>query len=412
MPDYRLNIQSPVQPVSPVPTSNPLEGLAGGIQSGAQMGFQAQQAQAMRAQMQMEAQKNQIGLLNAAHETYKELADINPDHAFDYYKQVVAPLHQAFLGQYGVNMDMANLNSKEETPDVIKQMNSYIDMAMQDPSKVPLALSGLQKISNATSTGKMMREKVTGSMRMLEEQQNQQRLQEMLGTRMSQFDQKQLANWAKETDPAQAVRNAYGQNQLRLQAAERIFPLVESTRGNPSQIETPELARTVATLISGGATAIIPESELKSFMPKSFKGNLMDWASFLTNQPIGRDQQAFVQRFVNLANREYDTMQRQYKSNVIRTSSGFEKYLTNPANSSMVSQALQSRGFTPDEVDQMTSGDFAGLANKYKFQRKSWEDIVGGLAPEDKQAVDWAKANPKDPRSQKILQLHGLTNGL
>ena len=30
------------------------------------------------------------------------------------------------------------------------------------------------------------------------------------------------------------------------------------------------------------------------------------------------------------------------------------------------------------------------------------------IAPEDQEAIDWAKSNPNDPRAQKILQLHGI----
>ncbi len=42
--------------------------------------------------------------------------------------------------------------------------------------------------------------------------------------------------------------------------------------------------------------------------------------------------------------------------------------------------------------------------------------VIGGLnssaapqmAPEDKQAIEWAQGNPKDPRAQKILKAHGM----
>lgn len=36
------------------------------------------------------------------------------------------------------------------------------------------------------------------------------------------------------------------------------------------------------------------------------------------------------------------------------------------------------------------------------------EDSATQLSPADQKAVDWAKANPKDPRAAQILQLHGM----
>jgi hypothetical protein len=30
------------------------------------------------------------------------------------------------------------------------------------------------------------------------------------------------------------------------------------------------------------------------------------------------------------------------------------------------------------------------------------------VSPQDQEAIDWAKANPNDPRAIKILQLHGI----
>jgi hypothetical protein len=47
---------------------------------------------------------------------------------------------------------------------------------------------------------------------------------------------------------------------------------------------------------------------------------------------------------------------------------------------------------------------------KYMRGTKSSPDSTPSpkLSPEDQEAIDWAKANPKDPRAIKILQIHGI----
>lgn len=65
----------------------------------------------------------------------------------------------------------------------------------------------------------------------------------------------------------------------------------------------------------------------------------------------------------------------------------------------MVNQELKNReaAFRPEVVDQYKQ---RGGATSEKFNK--------GLTPTDKQALEWANANPDDPRAKQIMQRLGL----
>ncbi len=69
-------------------------------------------------------------------------------------------------------------------------------------------------------------------------------------------------------------------------------------------------------------------------------------------------------------------------------------------------------------VQNLTGGASAAFGNQGPFknvisnlnENASGHDLIPAtnLSPEDEQAIQWAKSNPKDPRSGEILKLHGV----
>lgn len=157
------------QAVSPVAQTNPLQALTQGGVQGFSLGLAARQQQALEQERQvqlMAAQQQarlaqQQALTNAAsitHQNFEDLTKVDPDHAVDYYNQAIAPLHQAILAQYGVHMDVGQMPVSHKNADAIDKINSYVDM-LKEPSKAPLALQGLSRISNEMDIAEQTRKK-------------------------------------------------------------------------------------------------------------------------------------------------------------------------------------------------------------------------------------------------------------
>lgn len=117
-------------------------------------------------------------------------------------------------------------------------------------------------------------------------------------------------NMGQDMDPNRARTGEMGKNQARVNAADRIDALITQFPDyNIPKIQTRELAASVAGLLqNGGQTAIHQINELT---PDTVRGNAEDIASWLTGDPRGRQQQAFMKLFHETARREKEVAQHQ-----------------------------------------------------------------------------------------------------
>lgn len=117
---------------------------------------------------------------------------------------------------------------------------------------------------------------------------------------------KQIDNFVKYIDPTQKAGGAFAGYQKVIDAGKRLKPLLYKEDGsfaNPNKQMMEEIAIAVNTLIagSGGSRS---RAQIESLIPDTYKGKLNDFLEKLKNEPVGRDQQKFVEQFAKLVKRE------------------------------------------------------------------------------------------------------------
>lgn len=125
-------------------------------------------------------------------------------------------------------------------------------------------------------------------------------------------------------DPNKMRGGNLAKSQAMKNAAERIEALLQQfPDGNVPKAQTTEVATAVAALISGGN----PQSQhqIDSIVPDSMRGNAQDIASWFTNNPLGREQQAFIKLLGHTTAREKEVAERQIKEAQIAKLGGFTK---------------------------------------------------------------------------------------
>ncbi len=128
----------------------------------------------------------------------------------------------------------------------------------------------------------------------------------------------QLAkNWEgfyKLLDTGSGRANLNVEQQKRLNASERIKKIAENPDGTvknlPPELVT-ELVGSLGSLIVGGHPS---EGMLHALMPKGMGMKEADIKEFLTNNPQGANQQAFIKMAIDLSNREEDLISEQIRN--------------------------------------------------------------------------------------------------
>jgi len=190
----------------------------------------------------------------------------------------------------------------------------------------------------------------------------------------------------KDLDPDAARSGNFGQISARYQSGQRMKTLINAFDGGnlpPQQME--ELALGMANMIAGSSGTA--RSQVEALVPSSAMRDAQSFKQWLMNEPMGANQQKFVQmmghtvdREMNLANEQLNTIRR-------KRLSAHERF----------------RKTAPDQ--------YANMVGEYGMNPDG-TPIQSAPAnvqphPQDSVAVAWAKANPKDPRAAKILQLNG-----
>jgi hypothetical protein len=119
---------------------------------------------------------------------------------------------------------------------------------------------------------------------------------------------KALKDLGADFDPNGGRSGEMGKNQARVNAANRVItlgrdPSTDQARNlTPNQM--PEMAQSVASLISGNGGGA--QAQIEHLLPKSFSRDAAGILQYLTNEPQGAGQQAFVQQMLETADRERD----------------------------------------------------------------------------------------------------------
>lgn len=179
---------------------------------------------------------------------------------------------------------------------------------------------------------------------------------------------------------------AVSQAQTDLYSAKKINTLVgqygDANQMPPAQVNL--LAGEVAKMANGGAPTL---EVLREIRPDTIRGSLAESAQKVMNEPTPANQGAFVKQLQAYSNGISDDARGVIKDKVGRVLDARQRTL-NPVDHAKLKSGYLDPLMNPDRP---ATSPAAGLA----------------AHPQDAQAVQWAKSNPTDPRSAKILQMNG-----
>lgn len=176
-----------------------------------------------------------------------------------------------------------------------------------------------------------------------------------------------------------------------LQQAARDAALIAQNPNPPPQ-QLYELARGLDRLISGAAPTIGATEHL---IPKTWRGSLADFSQWLTSQPKGAGGQAFVKQMQETINRIRESTQGFVDSTNAKTVNAYSHL--SRKNAERFKSAIRSAELDPSNFDQ-TTWEYRGAPKAQPVEAH----------PQDSEAVQWAKANPGDPRAVAILKANGV----
>jgi hypothetical protein len=118
---------------------------------------------------------------------------------------------------------------------------------------------------------------------------------------------KELISFGADLDPTGGRAGEFGKNYARTQAATALLALATDEQGRPRNLtpqQMPELSQALAALISRASSGA--QAQIEHLTPHSLVGNSAAIIQWLTNEPTGTNQVAFVRNMVETALRERD----------------------------------------------------------------------------------------------------------
>lgn len=211
---------------------------------------------------------------------------------------------------------------------------------------------------------------------------------------LGKWQDKALKELGADFNPSSGRAGEFGKNQARVNAAGRLLALAEDEHGNPINLtpnQMPELAQSLANLISTGGTGA--QSQIEHLTPHSLRGDFAKIAQWITNEPQGADQQAFVKNMADTAKREQAIAQQAIEA--VRGQLGAKHQRILRSNKEEARKVLQGFGWDlgPDGMPVLKAPPKAGPS------------------PDDAQAIQWLKDNPQHPSASKVaakLKAKGL----
>lgn len=156
-----------------------------------------------------------------------------------------------------------------------------------------------------------------------------------------------------DLDPNKSRSGTLKGNQERLNAAQRLLTLaVDPLTGGPANLtpqQMTEVSGSLATLIGGGSSG---EGTRHDLTPYTSGRSLSDVLQWVTNEPHGASQQAFVKQMIDTAKREQGTASTAIRQAQAQRLSSHLQYLQ--LFPDQAKAQLESYGFDPTEVDFKT----------------------------------------------------------
>jgi len=193
----------------------------------------------------------------------------------------------------------------------------------------------------------------------------------------------------KDLDPNQGTGEV-ASNQKRLNAALRLKALVTNPDGSIKDNIPPQFMKETAAALAQLVTAggVPAQSLIEELTPKTGSSDIAKFLQYVTAHPQDAGQQDFVKLYLESANREAGVSQQAINKALQARVPKHQRVLRgNPEESR---QVLQGYGYDLDPQGNVVVKGAAAPA-------------APGLSEQDKAAMAWATANPKDPRAAQIM---------
>lgn len=221
----------------------------------------------------------------------------------------------------------------------------------------------------------------------LKHEENTIKRQQMVGDRDNKdaesLDKHLSLGWTARSGQAGVVQGKL----VSAEAAQQLIDQGKTQQGGLDSRQIEELAQSTGKLLGGGATA---SARIDALVPHTLMGKAQTLQEYLSNNPTGANQQAFVDRMAETVAREKALANNQKLQFQIEGLPSHAR-LKN-SNPTLYNSILQSKGIDPSVID---------ANGRYK------PPPAAEAHPQDAQAMDWAKANPTDPRAAAIMKLNG-----
>lgn len=201
-------------------------------------------------------------------------------------------------------------------------------------------------------------------------------------------------NFRSDMDPDAARAGNFGQISSKVLQSQHLLALARKADGdirNLTKPEQEEMSIGMAGMLSSGSGGGATDSRVNALVPDTGAGRLANLKTFLFNTPYGQDQQDFTKRMAESIERQAE-VSRQQMSDIQRRRLPFHN-AWKAADPDSYAAALHEYGLDSEPTP-----------------RNPGAGLLSGSAthPQDAVAIDYARSNPKDPRSAAILKANGV----
>lgn len=180
-----------------------------------------------------------------------------------------------------------------------------------------------------------------------------------IGEKHSQYTQKRLTALGDALDPSKGARGPLAVSKQVFDRAERLETLASAfPDGNLDSRQIEELAIGLNAMLSGSNVGA--QSQVKALVPDTIRGNAMKFAEWLTNDPKGTKQQAFVSRMMGTITREKDAASDQIKRTQFQRIGRYQDLEKSAPDDFL--NVIQHAGIEPDEYKEWKKSGFKPMS--------------------------------------------------
>lgn len=167
--------------------------------------------------------------------------------------------------------------------------------------------------------------------------------------RGDQLNEKKISALKDDLDPNKARGGNMSFNQKKVDQAERLEGLIHDSNGNVSNLDSrqiEELAIGLNSMLSNSSSSAV--SQVEALVPKTIMGNAQKLKEWLTNDPQGVNQIAFVKRMAETVEREKQIAGDQVKRAQVQRLSAYQHLAK--SNPEAYNQILNAYGIDPSDI--------------------------------------------------------------